>query len=87
MRGHEVHNQDEGQGVDDLEGHVCHGLGQVVGLHAVPVVKVFPLEGVHLQGEGHHSRHHGREHGEQHAEEEHGAVVEHLTGLVPNVPI
>ena len=87
MRGHEVHDQDEGQRVDDLEGHVRHGLGQVVGLHAVPIVEVFPLEGVHLQGEGHHSRHHGREHGEQHAEEEHGAVVEHLTGLVPNVPI
>lgn len=33
-----------------LEGHVGHGLGQVVGLQAVPVVQVLPKKHAHLQG-------------------------------------
>lgn len=33
-----------------LEGDVGHGLGQVVGLQAVPVIQVFPKKHSHLQG-------------------------------------
>lgn len=33
-----------------LEGNVGHGLGQVVGLQAVPVIQVFPKKHSHLQG-------------------------------------
>lgn len=33
-----------------LEGDVGHGLGQVVGLQAVPVIQVFAKKYSHLQG-------------------------------------
>ena len=87
MSGHEVDDEHEDHRIDDLKGHVGHHLGQVVRLHAVPVVQVLPLEGGHLHGERHDCRHHGREHGEEHAEEEHGRVVVHLGGLVADLPV
>ena len=43
-----------------------------------PAVEVFPLEGGHLQREGHHCGHHGGEHQEKHAEEKHCRVVVHF---------
>lgn len=87
MSSHEVDDEHEDHRIDDLKGHVRHHLGQVVRLHAVPVVEVLPLEGGHLHGEGHDRRHHGREHGEEHAEEEHGGVVVDLGGLVADLPV
>jgi hypothetical protein len=37
-----------------LKGEIGEGFGEVVGLHGVPVVKVLPLERVHLQRKCHH---------------------------------
>lgn len=70
-----------------LKGDVGHGLGQVVGLQAVPVIQMFSKKHSHLQGKGEDGGHEGREHEEEHGEEEEARVAQDLLGFVPDAQV